>query len=69
MSKELGAKTPWGIIEPITSNDLPVCLHCGVKITSESDSGWEAFTEDGRTTQPICKKCNTLERDMRKARG
>jgi len=55
--KELGVRTKWGTIEPMQSNGIPVCLRCGVAITPENDSGWEAFTEDGRTTQPTCKKC------------
>lgn len=56
--KGLGTETPWGTTEQIQSNDLPWCLRCGVQIAPENDSGWEAFTEDGRTTQKMCKKCN-----------
>ena len=56
--KTLGTPTSWGIIEPITSNSIPVCIRCGVKITKENDSGWNVFTEDGRTTQPVCKTCD-----------
>jgi len=56
--KTLGTQTPWGIVEPITSNSIPTCLRCGVRITKENDSGWQVFTADGRTTQPICKMCD-----------
>jgi len=57
MNETLGTSTSWGITEPIQSNDFPTCLKCGVKITKENDSGWEAFTKDGRTTQPVCQAC------------
>lgn len=40
------------------SNDKQICLRCGDLITDANDSGWEAFTEDGLTTQPICVFCD-----------
>jgi len=43
---------------PIESNNKNRCLRCGAKITDENDSKWEEFTEDGRTTQKLCKDCN-----------
>lgn len=42
----------------IKSNNKRVCLDCGVRITWLNDSGWEGFTQDGVTTQPLCKKCD-----------
>ena len=43
---------------PIRSNRKMICLHCGMPITPENDSGWEAFTQDGATTQPVCETCD-----------
>lgn len=43
---------------PIESNDVPLCLFCGWPIYPDNDSGWEAFTEDGHTTQPVCIRCD-----------
>lgn len=40
------------------SNNVKQCLVCDVKITKFNDSGWELFTEDGATTQPVCRKCD-----------
>lgn len=37
------------------SNGINKCLHCGVGITPENDSGWLGFTATG--DQPICKDC------------
>jgi len=40
------------------SNDIPECLHCGVAITPENDSGWEGFVPpEGIKSQPICITC------------
>ncbi len=55
---ELGTTTPWGTVEPMQSNNIPICLRCEVPITKENDSGWEGFTSDGRTSQPLCKTCD-----------
>lgn len=63
MSKELAVKTSYGLVEPITSNDIPVCPDCGCRITVENNSGWEVFTSDGRTTQPICVSCDKARMD------
>ena len=61
MKNMLGVETKWGTVEPIQGNDIPVCIRCGCVITEENDSGWEAFTEDGRTTQALCKSCDNAE--------
>ena len=45
--------------KPIHSNQQKTCLWCGVTITPENNSGWEAFTEDGIMTQPVCKLCDS----------
>jgi len=63
---DLALKTSYGLIEPITSNDIPVCIECGSPITKENDSGWERFTGKGATTQPICKYCQKDEPIMKK---
>lgn len=42
----------------IGSNHIEKCLWCDTDITLQSDSGWEAFTADSVTTQPICKTCD-----------
>ena len=50
---------------PLDSNRLPWCVHCKEPITPENDSGWEAFTEDGITSQAICKNCNKkMEKEL-----
>ena len=46
-------------LDEISSNHKLECVHCGDPIMLQNYSGWEAFT-DGRTTQPICKYCNSL---------
>jgi hypothetical protein len=46
------------LTELFKSNGLKRCLVCGVKISLFNDSGWELFTKDGVTTQPVCKKCD-----------
>jgi hypothetical protein len=44
------------------SNNIPECLHCGVTITPENDSGWEGFVPpDGTTSQAICKECEAKQ--------
>lgn len=48
------------ILDDIKSNCKNTCLHCGDPITLDNWSGWEAFTSDGKSTQPICKFCNFL---------
>jgi hypothetical protein len=58
VSQDLVISTGFGTEEPIQSNELPICIHCGEPITEVNDSGWEAFTEDGRTTQKICISCD-----------
>jgi len=60
MSDTLGTQTDHGIVERIRSNGLERCLYCGVGITDDNDSGWEAFTEisGGRRTQKVCKICD-----------
>ena len=45
-------------IDDIKSNQIWQCLYCSETITIENYSGWESFTDDGETTQPICKFCN-----------
>ena len=47
-------------LSDIRSNDEMICLHCGDVITLDNYSGWEAFTEDGKTTQLICKFCDMV---------
>ncbi len=56
----LGVEMEHGLVEAIKSNSLPTCLHCGVEITKENDSGWEHFTAEsgGRKTQKVCKACD-----------
>lgn len=46
----------------IESNKSSTCLYCGCKITSDNNSGWEGFTADGKTTQPICVICDAKDR-------
>lgn len=46
------------LLDLTRSNNKKACAWCGTPITSENDSGWEAFTKDG-TTQPTCTKCDT----------
>ena len=48
----------------IRSNNIRKCLRCGCPITSENDSGWEAFTGDGFYTQSLCKDCNEKESNL-----
>ena len=55
--ESLGTDTPFGTREPIQSNLEDFCLHCGVTITRDNNSGWEAFRPDGITTQKECKTC------------
>ncbi len=47
-------------LKPIESTGIKKCLRCGVLITEENDSGWEAFV-DSRHAQPICKDCDAKE--------
>jgi hypothetical protein len=47
--------------QPISSNNSPFCIRCGLLIVKANDSGWESFTEDGITTQPICIFCEAKE--------
>lgn len=42
----------------IESNRKNICLFCGMLITEANDSGWEYFTPDGVTTQPVCVFCD-----------
>ncbi len=49
------------LIDEIKSNCVWVCVWCGDPITGLNYSGWEAFVEDGQTTQPICKACDFLD--------
>jgi hypothetical protein len=51
-------------LEDIKSNHKLVCLHCGDPITIDNFSGWEAFEEDGITTQPICKFCDLVSESI-----
>jgi hypothetical protein len=44
-------------LDDIKSNGKRTCLHCGVALNHTNDSGWEMFTKDGVTTQPVCKWC------------
>ena len=68
MAEELGIDTGFGTREPIQSNELPICVSCGRPIDEFNDSGWESFTEDGRTTQKICTECDkTNNKVMKKA--
>ena len=46
----------------IRSNKKDRCLNCNDPITAENDSGWEMFTKDGVTTQPICIFCDSKEK-------
>lgn len=61
MKNELGTTTKWGITESIQSIDFDFCISCGEKITPENDSGWEQFLDDGRTTQKVCIKCDSIK--------
>ena len=56
-------------LDEIRSNRVMRCIRCNCEITAETYSGWEAFTDDGKTTQPICKFCNAeeTEQEMLKA--
>ena len=56
--KHIGYIDRFGTEQPFKSNNTQVCLECGIPITDENDSGWERFTEDGATTQPVCKSCD-----------
>ena len=47
-------------LDDIKSNNQLVCIQCGDLITLDNYSGWEAFTSDGKTTQPICKFCDEI---------
>lgn len=58
MNEELIIKTEYGEELPINSSMEDFCLHCGVTITEENDSGWEMFRSDGVTTQKVCKICD-----------
>lgn len=53
-------------LDDIHSNNKKTCLHCGVQITPYNDSGWEEFTDDGKTTQPVCIDCCNDEGIMKK---
>ena len=55
-------------LDDIKSNNIYYCLHCGKQITLANYSGWEAFTNDGITTQPICRFCEfVLDCSIQKA--
>lgn len=61
--KTIGARVSIGplktwVSKMIRSNQIKECLGCGVEITQGNDSGWEGFTEDGITTQPLCRDCD-----------
>lgn len=67
----LGARreTPHGPVEvSIHTNEEPTCAHCGVRITRDNDSGWEAFTGKAPgETQPVCEACNEPPLTLTKA--
>lgn len=48
-------------LEEVKSNNKSTCIRCGDPITIDSWSGWEAFLSDGKTTQPICKFCCSVD--------
>jgi hypothetical protein len=48
-------------LDDIKSNKVRYCLYCGIPITPDTDSGWEGFTSDGKTTQPICAWCDVVQ--------
>ena len=51
-------------INDIKSNKTWKCLYCKDLITLENYSGWEGFTSDGITTQPICDFCNLVHESI-----
>ena len=53
----IGPLKTW-VPKMIRSNLVKECLSCSIEITQENDSGWEGFTEDGITTQPLCRDCD-----------
>lgn len=60
---------PLGIPIPqqFKSNNKKKCLFCEIAITLQNDSGWEYFTQDGVTTQPVCLPChNEMDKEMPK---
>jgi len=56
--KDLGYIDEFGEKQPFKSSNKHHCLECGIPITFENDSGWERFTGDGSTSQPVCKSCD-----------
>ena len=48
-------------LDEIHSNHVWICVRCRELITIENYSGWEAFTENGQTTQPVCSFCNLVD--------
>jgi len=64
---DIGYTDRFGTEQPFKPNNVQVCLCCGVPITDENDSGWERFTEDGVTTQPVCKSCDAKPVSFEKA--
>jgi len=65
-SEDLFVKNELGEVLPISSNEEDFCLHCGVQITADNDSGWEQFRDDGVTTQKVCKKCDSEPHNNKK---
>lgn len=48
-------------LDAIHSNNNLTCIRCGDPITLDNWSGWESFTNNGITTQPICKFCDECD--------
>jgi len=51
------------LLNDIHSNNKPICARCGCIIMPITDSGWEIFTDDGITTQPICILCHLSDKN------
>jgi len=55
-------------LDKIRSNSIPRCADCGIPITLDNDSGWEAIVGWGCVTQPLCAWCDArrqMEADLR----
>ena len=51
-------------LDDIKSNHKGECLYCEEQINLDNYSGWEAFTDDGKSTQPICKFCDLVSESI-----
>lgn len=51
-------------LDEIKSNQKRACLYCEDPINLDNYSGWEAFTDDGSMTQPICRFCDLVSESI-----